>query len=213
MYCHNVDTWDNAGGKAVPIADIVWEVKKNVAYLTPNRGGITVSGGDPMEQPSAVRDLFSEIKGLPITTCIDTAGYRLDDDVKSLLSVTDLVLLDMKQPDAERHRELTGHRNETVLAFQDYLDAMKIKYWLRFTVVEGVNDDDATLALLRERIAKRPMLERFEVLPYHTLGAYKWKELGIPYRLKDKKPASAATVARVCASMKDIIDADGKPLP
>ncbi|MEK6795722.1 MAG: pyruvate formate-lyase-activating protein [Spirochaetota bacterium] len=197
IYCHNVDTWSADGGKPIETSDILWEVKKNIAYLAPNKGGVTVSGGDPLEQPEAITELFTEVRTLPLTTCLDTAGYRLDGPVKKLLSVTDLVLLDIKQPIDSRHKELTGHGNSTVLLFQDHLDENTIPYWIRFTVVEGVNDDAETLAALKQRVNGRTSMEKFEVLPYHTLGAYKWKELGMKSALEGKPPASQKTVDAV----------------
>lgn len=197
QYCHNVDTWDADGGKALAVPDILWEVKKNTAYLAPNRGGVTVSGGDPLEQPEAVTELFREVHLVPLSTCLDTAGYRLDDPVKNLLAATDLVLLDIKQPIAERHKKLTGHDNAAVFAFQDYLDEKMIPYWIRFTVVEGVNDDEATLSALRSRVHGRMSMEKFEVLPYHTLGVHKWKGLGMRTPLEDSPPASQKTVDAV----------------
>lgn len=191
LYCHNPDTWKHEGGKLIETDDLLWEIRRNIEYLRANHGGVTVSGGDPMEQPEATQELFANVQSeLGISTCIDTAGYRLDDAVKGMLAQTSLVLLDMKQPISARHKELTGHHNETVLAFQDYLDEHAIPYWLRFTMVEGLNDDDDTLAAVRKRITGRKTLERVEVLPYHTLGAHKWEMLEIPYTLTDSKPVS-----------------------
>lgn len=189
-YCHNPDTWAKNEGKVIDVADVLWEVNRNIDYLKPNRGGITISGGDPMEQPEAVAELFEEAAPLPITTCLDTAGYRLDDEVKRMLRATDLVLLDMKQPIPERHKELTGQTNETVLAFQDYLDEKGIPYWLRVTCVTGVNDDDETINAVRDRFVGRSACEKVEVLPYHTLGVHKWELLSIPYTLTECEPLS-----------------------
>lgn len=189
-YCHNPDTWNKKGGKEIETDDILWEINRNIEYLKANRGGITVSGGDSMVQPKGVLELFEKAKNLNLTRCIDTAGYKLDDEVKAMLAETDLVLLDMKQPNPEKHKELTGITSEIPLKFQDYLEEKGIPYWVRFTLVPGVNDDAETYNALRERLTDKNALEKVEVLPYHTLGVHKWEMLGIEYTLKETKGLS-----------------------
>ena len=188
-YCHNPDTWKKNTGKKMNIINLFSEIKKNQNYLRPNRGGITFSGGEPLEQAGNILPLFEEIKNIKLTTCLDTAGYRLDSPVKELLKNTDLVLLDLKQSISNKHRELTGKDNASVFEFQDYLDNMKIPYWIRFTCVKDINDDNATLEALKGRLINRCSLEKIEVLPYHNMGIQKWDSLGIEYTLREIKPS------------------------
>lgn len=196
-YCHNPDTWLKEGGKKLESSDIAWEIERNVEYLRPNRGGVTVSGGDPMEQPLAVKSLFDEVSHLSISRCIDTAGYRLDDEIRSLLESTDIVLLDMKQAIESRHKILTGKTNETVLSFQDYLDEKNIAYRLRVTLVDNVNNDDESLEAIKRRSENRNSLEYVDVLPYHTLGVHKWEMLNLKYTLKENEPISTERAMEV----------------
>jgi pyruvate formate lyase activating enzyme len=186
-FCHNPDTWDKSAKREIDTEEILWEIRKNIQYLKPNRGGVTASGGEPLEQAEGLAGLFASARQAGITTCIDTAGYLLNPRVKSLLSITDIVLLDIKQADPQAHKEMTGHGNAEIFHFQDYLDETGIHYWVRYPLIEGLNDDEHSLAELKKRLAGRPCLEKIEVLPYHTLGVYKWKELGKTYTLEGKK--------------------------
>ncbi len=198
-YCHNPDTWNPNDGNRIEITDILWEIEKNRAYLKPNHGGVTAGGGEPLVQARPLTHLFAKIQSGELTTCLDTSGLMMNSDIRELLNHTSLVLLDIKHPDPESHRALTGHDNAAVFAFQDYLDEKGIAYWARFPLLPGINDSLKTLDRLKARLKNRPALKQVEVLPYHTLGVYKWEALKMTYDLKDQKPVSTEKAAEVQA--------------
>ncbi len=209
-YCHNPDTWQENRGTRMSSEELIEKFLRNQSYY--KNGGITVSGGEPLFQMEFVTDLFRKAKKKGISTCLDTSGvvfpYRktasgwervqhgiheairsygtgmLLEEYEELLRVTDLVLLDMKHMDAETHRSLTGHSNEAVFAFLTFLEEKKIPVWIRRVAVPGMTDSEEELLSLGEHIGGFSNLQAVEVLPYHTMGAVKYKELGIPYKLE-----------------------------
>ena len=209
LYCHNPDTQRVNGGDEVEAADIIADVCKNRAFYT--RGGLTVTGGEPLLQIDFLIELFSLAKKEGFHTCIDTSGitYRPDHlpyirKLDRLMSVTDLVLLDIKQIDPIRHRELTGHDNAPVLAFARYLEEKKIPVWIRHVVVAGYTDREDDLAALGRFIGTLSNLQALDVLPYHTLGVEKYHTLGIPYPLEGLPPLPHSEAIR---AKKIILDA------
>ena len=200
LYCHNPDTWDPAGGRLTDAEEIVAEICKNRAFY--QKGGLTVSGGEPLLQPEFVRELFTLAHREGIHTCIDTSGVTFSPSaptaLDALLEVTDLVMLDVKQIDPEAHKRLTGHNNQGILAFARHLEQKKIPLWIRHVVVPGYTDDPEGLRRLGREIGRLSNLQALDVLPYHTMGETKYRELGIPYPLAGV-PAlskSAAETAR-----------------
>ena len=193
LYCHNPDTWSTDGGKATTVSEIISEYEKNRAFY--QKGGITVTGGEPLLQIEFVTALFREARERGIHTCIDTSGVTFNeknaDTVASfdeLMKYTSLVMLDIKHIDSKKHKALTGASNENVLALARYLDKKKIPLWVRHVIVEGYTDDIADLTRLGEFIGGLSNLAALDVLPYHTLGVKKYEELGIEYQLKDIPP-------------------------
>ena len=208
-YCHNPDTWPEKQGTLMSTEELLERFEKNRGYY--RSGGITVSGGEPLCQSDFVTELFRRAKQLGISTCLDTSGimfpYRktaegwsvaqegIHDTIRrkgtgtllkayeELLSVTDLVLLDLKHMNPQKHRELTGHSNDAAFAFLEYLEECKVPVWIRRVIVPGYTDDDKELLHLGEYIGGFSNLQAVEVLPYHTLGLSKYKELGLSYRL------------------------------
>ncbi len=195
LYCHNPDTWKTIGGKAVTADEIIAEYNKNKAFYS--NGGITVTGGEPLLQIDFITELFMKAKALGIHTCIDTSGVTYDADNGSLvektdelMKYTDLVMLDIKHIDANRHLELTGKENKNILDFSKYLEKKNIPIWVRHVVVEGYTDNPEDLKNLGRFIGKLKNLKALDVLPYHNLGETKYEALGIPYRLKGLSPLS-----------------------
>ena len=184
LYCHNPDTWETKGGTETTADEVISELEKNRAFY--KNGGITVSGGEPLLQTEFLTELFKLAKSRGIHTAIDTSGItysetnhdyirKLDD----LMKYTDLVMLDIKHVDPVLHKRLTGKDNSGILAFAKYLEKKNIPLWIRHVVVEGYTDDPKYLFELGKFIGTLKNLKALDVLPYHTLGAAKYKELGL----------------------------------
>lgn len=201
-YCHNRDTWDINGGTYISVSELISQINRYKTYITPN-GGVTISGGEPLLQPYFLISLFKELKKQNIHTAIDTSGMvELTDTIKEVLSLTDLVLLDIKHINPQKCKDLVGFTNEKELAFAKYLSDNNISTWIRQVLIPGFTDDEKDLLDLKEFISTLNSVKRIELLPYHNLGEYKWKELGFEYSLKDVKPATPEDVNRA----KKILD-------
>ena len=195
-YCHNRDTWDINSGEYISLDDLLKNIEKYKPYITPN-GGVTVSGGEPLLQPHFLISLFKELKKRKIHTAIDTSGMvELTDTIKEVLSLTDLVLLDIKHIDSRKCKDLVGFENTRELKFARYLSDNNIPIWIRQVLVPGYTDDENDLLKLKDFIKSLKTVERVEVLPYHNLGEYKWKELNLEYALKDVRQANIDDVNR-----------------
>lgn len=186
-YCHNPDTWKE-GGDAAEAKDVFNRALKYKNYWK-NGGGITVSGGEPMLQQEFVTELFTLAKNKGVNTCLDTSGIMFNpDDTKktdALLAVTDLVMLDIKHIDEEAHIKLTGKSNKNILDFAQYLSDKKIPVWIRHVLVPGITLDEGALLRLGRFIGTLENVKRIEVLPYHSMGKYKYEKLKIPYPLEN----------------------------
>lgn len=201
-YCHNRDTWDINCGTYISVSELISQINRYKTYITPN-GGVTISGGEPLLQPYFLISLFKELKKQNIHTAIDTSGMvELTDTIKEVLSLTDLVLLDVKHINPQKCKDLVGFTNEKELAFAKYLSDNNIPTWIRQVLIPGFTDDEKDLLDLKEFISTLNSVKRIELLPYHNLGEYKWKELGVEYALKDVKPATPEDVNRA----KKILD-------
>lgn len=187
-YCHNPDTWSMTAGTLTDVDELVKKALRYRPYWK-REGGVTVSGGEPLMQIDFLIELFEKLKKENVHTCVDTSGapFTREDPFFSkfrrLADLTDLFLVDIKQIDSDRHKELTGRGNENILDMLRYLSEIKKPVWIRHVLVPDKTDDDFYLKKLREFIDTLKNVERVEVLPYHTLGASKWKSLGIPYPL------------------------------
>lgn len=190
-YCHNPDSWDFSAGKEYTVEECVKEVLKYKSYFK-NNGGITVSGGEPLCQIDFVTELFTALKKENVHTCLDSSGitFNKNNEVilnkfNKLMNVTDLVLLDIKHIDNDKHISLTQHSNKTIIEFAKYLSDKNIPVWIRYVLVPTINDDEKTLKDTKNFINNLKNVEKVEVLPYHNMAINKYKELGIEYRLKN----------------------------
>ena len=187
-FCHNPDTWSSKGEEWT--AKALFERARRYKSYWKNNGGITISGGEPLLQKEFVSSIFSLAKREGIHTALDTAGQPFSEDkewmkgFEELMEVTDLVLMDLKQMDAKGHKELTGVDNTNILKMARWLSDNGKKMWIRHVLVPGVTDDRDDLLRMRKFIDSLKTVERVEVLPYHSLGLMKWKELNIPYTLE-----------------------------
>ena len=189
-YCRNRDTWNMNGGEYKSLDDIFEKIMKYKNYIYPN-GGVTVTGGEPLLQVKFLIELFEKLKKENIHTCIDTSGMvALTDDIKKLLFLTDLVLLDIKHIDSEKCKNLVGFNNERELAFARYLSDNNIHMWIRQVLVPGYTDDKQDLLKLKDFISSLNTVDKVEILPYHNMGRYKWEKLGLKYELDGVRVAN-----------------------
>ncbi len=193
-YCHNPDTWDMNGGTLMEPSYIIEQYERNSAFYA-NGGGLTVTGGEPLMQVDFLIELFTLAKERQIHTCIDTSGIAFQPDnaalvakMDRLMELTDLVMLDIKHIDPQKHLDLVRQPNQNILKFAAYLDEKNVDMWIRHVVVPGLTDDDKYLFELGYFIGQFHNLKALDVLPYHTMGANKYESLGIPYRLKGVPP-------------------------
>lgn len=193
QFCHNPDTWDMNSGKSYT-ADKLLEIACRYRSYWGSKGGITVSGGEPLLQIDFLTELFEKAKKLDIHTAIDTSANPFTEEEpffskwKKLMEYTDLVLLDIKQIDDEQHKILTGHTNKNILRMAQILSDMNKPVWIRHVLVPGGSDNDEYLHRLAGFIKTLGNVEKIEVLPYHTLGIFKWENLNIDYPLKGVEP-------------------------
>ncbi len=169
---------------------IIEQYEKNEAFYG-NGGGLTVTGGEPLMQVDFLIDLFTLAKEKGIHTCIDSSGIAFNPDsaaliqkLDKLMTLTDLVMLDIKHIDPEKHRELTLQPNENILKFAAYLNEKHVDMWIRHVVVPGITDDEKYLFDLGYFIGQFENLKALDVLPYHTMGEKKYQSLGMEYKLK-----------------------------
>jgi pyruvate formate lyase activating enzyme len=202
LYCHNPDTWTMTNGIPVTVAKAAEELRKYRHGLETMKGGFTLSGGEPLMQHRFAVKLLTAAKAMGIHTAIETNGYYGDRISDPELATVDLVLLGLKTWDPERHRRLTGMDVRPTLEFARRLAALKKPVWVRFVLVPGLTDDPDDVASIASFAAGLGNVERVEVLPFHQMGRFKWKELGLNYELGDVKPPSSEEVERACASFR-----------
>lgn len=150
-----------------------------------SKGGVTVSGGEPLIHAGKLIPLFRFLKKEGINTALDTNGNFMNAKVEELLGFTDLVLLDVKHIDTARHKLMTGVPNANTLAFAEKLRDMDKDTWLRYVLVPGWTDGEKDLGDWGRHFSGYGNVSRVEILPYHRLGVHKWEKLGMDYRLKD----------------------------
>ncbi len=205
-YCHNPDTWQTNIGKEVSVDELLTEYHKNCSFY--QKGGITITGGEPLLQIEFVTELLKAAKEKGIHTCIDTSGIiynpnnqALIQKFDELIKYTDLVMLDIKHIDSEKHKQLTGADNKNILAFAKYLDEHNVSIWIRHVAIKGITSDYNDLFSLGEFIGGLKNLKALDVLPYHTMGINKYSELGLEYPLTDIAP----TTTKDAENAKEII--------
>jgi pyruvate formate lyase activating enzyme len=202
-YCHNPDTWTMRNGIPVTVTKATEELRKYRHGLKKMSGGLTISGGEPLMQHRFVLKLFAAARELGIHTALDTNGYYGDRLNNADLETINLVLLDLKTWDRERHQRLTGMDNGPTLDFARRLAARRRPIWVRYVLVPGVTDDPDDIAQTAAFAASLGNVERVDVLPFHQMGKYKWARLGIEYTLGDTPPPSTDLVDRTCALFRD----------
>ena len=191
LYCHNPDSWNMAEGMEMTADDILARFERNRNFY--KNGGITATGGEPMVQMDFLLELFTKAKEKGIHTCLDTSGIAFPANpdspvyskIEQLMEVTDLILLDIKHINDSSHQTLTGRSNRLILAFARYLSRIRKPVWIRHVVVPGITYNEKDLTELGHFLGTLTNMEKLEVLPYHTMGREKYRNLGYEYALGD----------------------------
>lgn len=198
LYCHNPDTWTMSNGIPVTVARAVEELRKYQHGLRIMSGGFTLSGGEPLMQHRFAMKLFTAAREMGVHTALDTNGFYGDRVSDAELEMIDLVILDIKAWDPERHRRLTGMDVAPTLEFAQRLAARRRPMWVRYVLVPGLTDDLEEVANIARFTAALGNVERIDVLPFHQMGKYKWARLGLTYTLANVDPPEMDLVERVC---------------
>lgn len=202
LYCHNPDTWNMSNGIPVTLERATGELRKYRTGLKAMSGGFTLSGGEPLMQDRFAVRLLSAAQSMGIHTALDTNGSLGDRLTDTELNNIDLVLLDLKCSDPQRHLELTGAEVGPVLDFARRLANLKKPIWVRFVLVPGWTDDVENVRQTATFSASLGNVERVDVLPFHQMGRFKWKELRLDYRLADVQPPAAEIVEQACLQFR-----------
>ncbi len=196
-YCQNRDTWDINSGMEYTSDELVAKILRYKNYFSISGGGVTVSGGEPLLQTKFLIEFFTKLKQNNINTAIDTSGsFSITDDIKKLIDLTDLFLLDIKSINDEICKKLTGVSNQRELDFARYLSNNNKDLWIRQVLVPGYTDNENDLKNLKHFISELKTVKKVEILPYHDLGKFKWTKLGCNYELENTPVATTHDVNR-----------------
>jgi len=200
MYCHNPDTWDSRGKDLLTrsVGEIMTDILKYKSYFRFSGGGVTLTGGEPLMQQEFAAALLSACKNEGLHTTLDTSGYvDIDESTKRVLEHTDLVLLDIKSINPGTFKKVTGFPIDKTLAFAKYLSDAGIMAWVRFVLVPGLTDNEDELHALASYLTALKNVDKVGILAFHQMGAFKWQEQNLNYKLKDTKEPSAEETERV----------------
>jgi pyruvate formate lyase activating enzyme len=195
-YCHNPDSWRLDSGSEMSVSEIVTDIERYVPFIESSGGGVTISGGEPTLQMEFLKELVSSVKKLGVHVCLDTSGYVDTGKVDEILESIDLVILDIKHMDREKHMELTGVDNEKILSFASHLSKRRINTWIRHVLVPGITDSPEHLQKMSEFISTLESVTKVELLPYHSMGKYKWELLGCKYKLEGTREATREDILK-----------------
>lgn len=202
LYCANPDTIEVGGGRETDEAEILRMAVDQKPFYG-RRGGVTFSGGEPTFQAAALVPLVRKLKEAGIHVCLDSNGGVWNPAVEELLGLVDLVLLDVKQADPERHRALTGRSNSQTLRTAAWLEEHGKPFWLRYVLVPGYSDAEADIRTLGRLLGGYRSIQRVELLPYHTLGVHKYEAMGLEYRLRDVRENTPEQIDRAAALLRE----------
>lgn len=196
LYCHNPDTWRLKAGRQVASADLLDQIENAATFLKRARGGVTLSGGEPLAQPKFIASILRGCKEMGLHTALDTSGYLGSLADNELLADVDLVLLDIKAASGRLFHKLTGVEIKPTIQFAEDLAALNKPVWLRYVLVPGLTDNHNEIEALASFAASLGNIERVDVLPFHKLGEHKWRDRGLPYRLEHVQPPSEELLER-----------------
>lgn len=206
QYCHNPDTWEVHKGTEYTPLQLTEEILKYKAYMDFSGGGVTFTGGEPMLQAEFILEVCKLLKPHKISVAIDTSGYVWNDYVKEVLECTDIVLLDIKNFDQVVYEKVTGVSLTPTLRLLDYLKEKEITTWVRYVLVPNLTDNIDSIRGLSEHLNHYPNVAKIELLGFHKMGEFKWKELGLNYKLSDTTEPSKGLLQEV----KEIFSSNGK---
>lgn len=197
VYCHNPDTWHLKDGTRISSQQVIDRLGDFASALRALDGGLTISGGEPMVQLEFTRRIFLAAKSMGLHTAIETSGFLGERADKAYLSAIDLVLLDIKSGNPETYKKVTERDLQPTLRFAERLAAIGKPAWVRFTLVPGVTDDPDNVERIAKFVAPMKNVEWVEIQPFHQLGSFKWKALGLEYPMAEGTAPSPVTVERV----------------
>ena len=197
QYCQNPDTWVQKDGTPTTLTEIVTRIRRYAGVFRATGGGLTISGGEPLQQPAFVARILREAADAGIHTAIDTSGYLGRNATDAMLDDVSLVLLDVKSGIPETYRAVTGRDLQPTIDFGDRLAARDIPVWIRFVLVPGLTDAEDNVDAVAEIVSRWPNVQRVEVLPFHQMGASKWDRLGRAYSLAETRAPEPELIERV----------------
>lgn len=205
-YCHNRDTWD---AKNIKIQKTPQEIFDDIIKYKNfiRKGGVTISGGEPMLQPEFCLELFRLLKKHNFHTALDTSGFIFNEKTKEILNYTDLVLLDIKSINSNIYEKLTSGKLQTTLDFLNYLKSINKPVWIRHVIIPTITDNDDDLRALAKYLENyRDIIKNVELLPYHTMGVVKWENMGIKYPLDGIEPLSKERLNNAKSIFKEFLN-------
>lgn len=188
LYCHNPDTWDIKNPAKIELTpeELIQEVLKYKSFII--KGGVTVTGGEPLLQAKFIKEFFILCKKQNIHTALDTSGAIFNENAKQVLEYTDLVLLDIKSINPKTYQTLTGTKLDNTLLFLNYLEEKQIDTWVRHVIVPKYTDNESELKEMASFLSSYKVVKKVELLPYHTMGVNKYQQLGLDYKLNNTPP-------------------------
>lgn len=195
LYCHNPDTREECGGTETKVEDLIAKIKKYKPYL--RRGGITLSGGEPLAQPAFSREFLRRAQEEGFHTALDTSGLCSIRIAEPVVEFANLVLLDIKSFDPETYKRITSQPLRPTLEMAEYLASISKPMWIRYVLVPGLNDQIEHILALGKYLVNLGNVERLEILPFHKMGESKWERLGLEYSLSEVNPPTAEQIRTV----------------
>lgn len=206
LYCHNPDTWHPNGGRLITLSETFDDILRYRNFIA--RGGVTLSGGEPLLQADFCEELLDFCHENHIHTAIDTAGSLPLSTCLKAVDSADLILLDIKSLNNVLHRKITGLGNENCLALLNHREETGKPVWIRHVLVPGLTLKEPLLEELARFLKGYTCIQKVELLPFHKMGEYKWAELNAAYSLADTLVPTAEEVKRA----KEIFISHGLPL-
>jgi pyruvate formate lyase activating enzyme len=197
QFCHNPDTWHLHNGHPITVSRAMKQIAKYAKVLKISKGGVTLSGGEPMVQKPFMTQIFRHCKELGLHTCVDTSGRLGARMTDAELMDIDLHLLDIKSGDPETYKKITNQPLQPTLDYARRLSELGRPMWVRFVLVQGLSDDFDNVEKVADVCAELKSLERVEILRFHQLGREKWHKLGLTYPLENVEPPDAEVTERV----------------